>query len=145
MINRRRWACIIMRVGATIHILNAIGLLFLPYLAKWSEVMRDIQPTPLLQFQIHNRPMVYLFNYEWAAAFFGLGLIFWYLSSYIKKGSRIAAIVSIIHGFTWICNLTLYGFMYPKDFFGITLIIIMIIEIMIWMFPLWGLKSEYNN
>jgi len=145
MINRKKWAFVIMRIGGTIHILNAVGLIFLPKLAKWNEVMKDIQPTKIMQFQIHNRPMVFLFNYEWAAAFFGLGIIFWYLSGRIRKGNRVAAVVSIIHGLTWICNLILYTIMYPKDFFGITLIVIMVIEILIWMFPLWGFKSEYIN
>jgi hypothetical protein len=145
MTNKKKWAFIIMRTGAIIHILNAIGLIFLPKLAKWSEVMKDIQPTQLLQFQIHNKPMVFLFNYEWAAAFFGLGLIFWYLAKFIKNGSKIAAVVSIIHGFSWVCNLILYIIMYPKDFFGIVLIIIMIIEILVWMFPLWKFKTEYVN
>lgn len=145
MSKRRQAAFVVMRVGAVVHILNAIGLVFLPTLAKWSEVMRDIQPTAVMQFQIHNKPMVFLFNYEWAAAFLGLGIIFWYLAKFLRTGSRIAANISIIHGLTWVCNLILYAIMYPKDFFGIVLIIIMILEIMIWMFPLWGYRTEYVN
>lgn len=145
MADKKKCAFIIMRIGAVIHILNAVGLIFLPKLAKWAEVMKDIQPTQLMQFQIHNRPMVFLFNYEWSAAFFGLGITFWYLAGFIRKGSRIAAIVSIIHGLTWICNLILYAVMYPKDFFGIILIIVMIIEIFIWLFPLFGIKKEFIN
>jgi hypothetical protein len=145
MTNRKKWAFTIMRIGSVVHILNAIGLIFLPKIAKWGDVMKDIQPTQLMQFQIHNRSMVFLFNYEWAATFFGLGIIFWYLARFIKNGSRVAATISIVHGFSWICNLLLYIFMYPKDFFGITLIIIMIIEIVIWLFPLWGYKTEYVN
>jgi hypothetical protein len=141
--DKRKWAFVIMRIGATFHFLNALGLIFLPKLAKWGEVMKDIQSTPFLQSQIHNRPMVFLFNYEWAAAFLGLGVTFWYLARFIKNGNRMVAIVSIIHGCTWVCNLVLYAFMYPKDFFGITLIIIMIIEIIIWLFPLMGLKSDF--
>ena len=145
MIDKKKWAFKIMRIGAVIHFLNAIGLVFLPKIAKWSEVMKDIQPTQVLQFQIHNRPMVFLFNYEWAATFLGLGIIFWYLAKYIRNGSRVAATISIVHGLSWICNLLLYIFMYPKDFLGISLITLMIIEIVIWLFPLWGYKTEYVN
>jgi len=145
MSDRKKCAFVVMRIGAVIHILNAIGLIFLPEIAKWWEVMKDIQSTPFLHSQIHNKPMVFLFNYEWAAAFLGLGIIFWYLAKFIKQGSKIAANVSIIHGFTWIINLILYIIMYPKDFFGIVLIILMIIEIIVWLFPLWGYKKEYVN